>query len=62
MNNSSRQAQLYFGNFTSSSQIPLGLTIHGVSNCNGPEDVTNANPPQFTAIKQEMVGQCKKNP
>lgn len=57
MNNSSSQAQLFFANFTSASQV-LGLTIHGVSQCNGPEDVSNATPPQFTAIKDEMVGQC----
>jgi hypothetical protein len=45
MNNSSPQAQLFFQNFTSSSQIE-GLTINAVTGCNGDEGVTDGTPPQ----------------
>ena len=42
MNNSSPQAQLFFQNFTSSSQIE-GLTINAVTSCNGDEGVAGSN-------------------
>ncbi len=61
MNNSSTQAQLFFGNFTSPSQY-LSLLINDVVGCNGPEDVTNASPdPQLSVIGQDMVGKCESH-
>jgi hypothetical protein len=60
MNNSSSQAQLFFANFTSSSQY-FSLLINGVGSCNGVEDVTNADPPQLSAIETDMVGKCTKH-
>lgn len=45
MNNSSPQAQLFFQQFTSSSQIPKGLTINGVSGCPKAEEVGGGTPP-----------------
>jgi hypothetical protein len=44
MNNSSPQAQLFFQNFTSTSQTS-GLTINAVTACNGDEGVTDGTPP-----------------
>jgi hypothetical protein len=46
MNNSSPQAQLFFQNFTSQSQIS-GLTINAITSCNGTEGVSGpyATPP-----------------
>jgi len=63
MNNSSSQAQLFFGNFTMPSQVnqPNGVLINGVANCNGSEDVTNALPKQLTAIEQDMELKCTKH-
>jgi len=45
MNNSSPEAQLFFQQFTSPSQIPFGLLINGVGNCGNDEDITNGAPP-----------------
>ncbi len=45
MNNSSPEAELFFQQFTSSSQIPKGLTINGVGSCAGSEQVGEGTPP-----------------
>ena len=61
MNNSSSQAQLFFQNFTSSSQT-FGLTINGVTGCAGAEGVSNGTPPQggngSDAIILDMTTTC----
>jgi hypothetical protein len=57
MNNSSSQSQLFWANYTDPSQL-FGLSINGVPNCNGDEDVTNANPPQGGAIEHDMETKC----
>jgi hypothetical protein len=47
MNNSSPQAQLFFQQFTNSSQIPYGLIINGVVGCQPTdESVAGGTPPQ----------------
>jgi len=46
MNNSSPEAQLFFQQFTSPSQMPFGLLINGVSSCGNDEDITGGTPPQ----------------
>lgn len=62
MNNSSSQAQLFFQEFTNGSQLYEGnLTINGVPNCNGSEDVTNALTPQKGAIELDMKNNCTKH-
>jgi hypothetical protein len=60
MNNSSTQAELFFQNFTSATQLfqPNGLSINGVTACNGVEDVTNAVPKQLGLIESDMEGKC----
>ncbi len=59
MNNSSSQSQLFWQNFTSTSQLfNGGLLINGVNACNGDEDVSNAHPPQWPAIEAEMEAKC----
>jgi hypothetical protein len=45
MNESSPEGQLLLANFTSSSQIPMGLTINGVSGCPDSELVGGGTPP-----------------
>jgi hypothetical protein len=61
MNNSSPQAQLFFQQFTSSSQIPMGLTINGVTGCVGSEGVYGGTPPSnyssngMAAVEFDMV-------
>lgn len=45
MNNSSPEAQLFFQNFTATTQIPQGLTINGVGSCNNAEEVGPGVPP-----------------
>ena len=60
MNNSSSQAQLFFANFISTSQY-FSLQINGVGSCNGVEDVTNAVPPQWSEIEQDMTTNCTKH-
>jgi hypothetical protein len=61
MNNSSGQAQLFFQNFTSTTQY-LSLSINGVSGCVQTENVTDANgDPAFDAIKHDMVNSCVAN-
>jgi hypothetical protein len=64
MNNSSSEAQIYFGNFTSSSQIPMGLTINGVTGCVGSEGVYGGTPPSnysgtgMDAVESDMLAAC----
>jgi len=62
MNNSSPEAQLFFAQFTSSSQYE-GLTINGVSGCGNAEEVGSGIPPSnygvtygWQAIEQDMEG------
>jgi hypothetical protein len=50
MNNSSSQAELFFQNFTSTSQFK-GLQVNAVTGCEGAEDVSHAHPPQLTTIE-----------
>lgn len=57
MSDSAWVEELYF---TGSSQV-FSLLINGVVACNGVEDVTNADPPQETAIEDDMVGKCVSN-
>jgi hypothetical protein len=60
MNNSSTEAQLFFQNFTSSSQTK-GLTINGVTGCLGTEGVSQGTPPSNysgngkAAIESDML-------
>ena len=60
MNNSSPEAQLFFAQFTSSSQYQ-GLTINGVSGCENAEEVSAGTPPSnyhetigWKAIEDDM--------
>jgi hypothetical protein len=63
MNNSSSQSQLFWQNFTSTTQLfNGGLLINGVTACNGDEDVSNAHPPQWPAIEAEMEAKCVSHP
>jgi hypothetical protein len=45
MNDSSPEAQLFFQNFTTSTQIPKGLSINAVVGCVGTEGVYGGTPP-----------------
>lgn len=45
MNNSSPEAQLFFGQFTSVSQIPMGLTVNGMVGCANDENAGQSGPP-----------------
>jgi hypothetical protein len=61
MNNSSTQAQLFFQNFTNSSQT-FALQINGVSKCAGPEGVSQGIAPGggsgSHAIETDMLATC----